>query len=80
MNFSEIRSNWYYAYYQWVLSVASGGVEYWEVVGLLVKYATEKKVLPRGVREDVGLLEGFQEFLRGRGLSWGGRGDVLIIY
>ncbi len=40
-----------------------------EAVGLLVKYATEKKVLPRVVREDVGLLEGFQGFVRGEGVE-----------
>ena len=44
-----------------------------EAVGLLVKFASERKVLPRGVREDKGLLEGFQEFVRGEGieLEWG---------
>lgn len=45
-----------------------------EAVGLLVKYASEKKVLPRGVREDKGLLAGFQGFVRGEGveLEWTG--------
>ncbi|KAA6440607.1 FAD-dependent oxidoreductase [Dyadobacter flavalbus] len=43
-----------------------------EAVGLLVKYATEKKVIPRLVREDKGLLEGFQGFLEREGveLTW----------
>jgi hypothetical protein len=45
-----------------------------EAVGLLVKYSSEKKVLPRGVREDKGLLAGFQVFVRGEGveLEWQG--------
>jgi len=43
-----------------------------EAVGLLVKYATEKKIIPRVVREDKGLLKGFQGFLEGEGveLEW----------
>ena len=35
-----------------------------EVVGLLVKYAGLKGVAPRAVREDVGLLKGFQGFVQ----------------
>jgi hypothetical protein len=44
-----------------------------EAVGLLVKYASLKNVAPRRVREDVGLLKGFQEFVRGEGIEteWG---------
>jgi hypothetical protein len=40
-----------------------------EVVGLLVKYTLEKKVILRRVREEKGLLEGFQFFLVGEGLE-----------
>jgi hypothetical protein len=38
----------------------------------LVKYSSTKNVLPRGVREDKGLLAGFQGFVRGEGveLEW----------
>jgi hypothetical protein len=45
-----------------------------EAVGLLVKYAGLKNVAPRRVREDKGLLEGFQEFVRGEGIetAWEG--------
>ncbi|WP_439556689.1 FAD-dependent oxidoreductase [Dyadobacter sp.] len=43
-----------------------------EAVGLLVKFALEKKVAPGKVRKDKGLLEGFQGFLVGEGveLEW----------
>ena len=43
-----------------------------EAVGLLVKYAGSRGVTPRGVREDVGLLAGFQGFVKGEGveLEW----------
>ncbi|TLV00665.1 FAD-dependent oxidoreductase [Dyadobacter luticola] len=43
-----------------------------EAVGLLVKFALEKKVNPKKVREEKGLLEGFQGFLVGEGveLAW----------
>jgi len=40
-----------------------------ESVGLLVKYALEKKVKPREVREDSSLLKGFQEFVRSQGIE-----------
>ena len=45
-----------------------------EAVGLLVKYASDKKVIPRIVREDKELLKKFQGFLVGEGveLAWGG--------
>ncbi|QRR02202.1 FAD-dependent oxidoreductase [Dyadobacter sandarakinus] len=45
-----------------------------EAVGLLVKFALDKKVVPRKVREEKGLLEGFQGFLVGEGveLAWKG--------
>ncbi|MCE7067936.1 FAD-dependent oxidoreductase [Dyadobacter sp. CY326] len=43
-----------------------------EAVGLLVKFAGEKKVTPRVVREDGEMLKGFQGFLKGEGveLEW----------
>lgn len=40
-----------------------------EAVGLLVKYASEKKVLPRVVREKGELLKEFQEFVRRQGIE-----------
>ncbi|MHA4736533.1 FAD-dependent oxidoreductase [Dyadobacter sp. MSC1_007] len=40
-----------------------------EAVGLLVKYASSRKVLPRAVWEDKGLLVGFQEFVRAEGIE-----------
>ena len=45
-----------------------------EAVGLLVGFALSRKVLPRGVRADKGLLAGFQGFVRGEGveLEWQG--------
>jgi hypothetical protein len=45
-----------------------------EAVGLLVRYAGLKNVLPRALREDAGLLAGFQEFLKGKEieLEWKG--------
>jgi hypothetical protein len=44
-----------------------------EAVGLLVKFAGEKEVAPRVVRERGELLIGFQGFLKGEGveLGWG---------
>lgn len=45
-----------------------------EAVGILVKYVTEKKVLPRDVRADRNLLTEYQEMLRKQGveLKWKG--------
>jgi hypothetical protein len=40
-----------------------------ETAGLLVKYAAAKKVTPRVVREDKGLLAGFQVFLVKEGME-----------
>jgi hypothetical protein len=40
-----------------------------ESVGLLVKYALDKKVNPRAVRENKDLLNGFQEFIRSQGIE-----------
>jgi hypothetical protein len=34
-----------------------------------VKYASSRKVLPRAVWEDKGLLVGFQEFVRAEGIE-----------
>jgi len=74
MNFTEIRSigithiiNGCYRLHSVEWSIG-------EAVGLLVKYASEKKVLLRLVREDKGLLAGFQGFVRGEGgeLEWKG--------
>lgn len=40
-----------------------------ESVGLLIKYALDKKVTPHAVRENAGLLKGFQEFIRSQGVE-----------
>lgn len=42
-----------------------------EAVGLLVKFAGEQGVAPRVVREDSGMLKGFQGFLKGEGVELG---------
>jgi len=40
-----------------------------ESVGLLIKYALDKKVIPRTVREKQGLLTDFQGFIRKQGIE-----------
>jgi hypothetical protein len=40
-----------------------------ESVGLLIKYALDKKVIPSVVREKQDLLKGFQEFIKGQGIE-----------
>ena len=44
-----------------------------EAVWLLVKFAQGEKVAPRVVRENAGLLNGFQGFLKGEGVELGWR-------
>ena len=40
-----------------------------ESVGMLIAYAKKKNVLPRKVREDKQLLEGFQKFVQSQGIE-----------
>ena len=40
-----------------------------ESVGLLIKYALDKKLKPHAIREDKGLLKGFQDFIKTQGVE-----------